>query len=304
MVALVKVLVVVALIFGVTAGTVSASQESLPGSVLYPVKLQFEDARLAMTQDGEAKTLLAMTYAQERVDEAVILVERGDEIPEPLVARYQVQVGLALQTMQGLGEDQQLQLRSHFSGTVQNQLRVMEQLMARRHQGENPEPTQARIQTMLQTMQQTQQQLGGLGHHEGGNETPGNAEAPGPNPNDNGNNGEDNGGNGECAGDCGSSNGETKDHDKNHQNGEDNGGGTSDKGQSDNAGGRAGNGTDNGGNGTPNGSGADNGGDGAPNDGGNGNGGSDNGGNGNSDGGNGGSGNGNGGGSGGGGGNL
>ena len=34
MVALVKVLVVVALIFGVTAGTVSASQERLPGSVL------------------------------------------------------------------------------------------------------------------------------------------------------------------------------------------------------------------------------------------------------------------------------
>ncbi|MFN2108543.1 MAG: hypothetical protein ACK2UI_02680, partial [Anaerolineae bacterium] len=37
MMAFVKVLVALALIFGATAGTVSASQESLPGSVLYPV---------------------------------------------------------------------------------------------------------------------------------------------------------------------------------------------------------------------------------------------------------------------------
>jgi len=296
MVALVKVAVAVALIFGMTAGTVSAPQESLPGSVLYPVKVQFENARLATTQDGAAKTLLALTYAQERVDEAVSLVERGDEIPEPLTVRYQLQVGLALQTMEGLGEAQQLQLRAHFSGTLQNQVRVMEQLMARLHQGENSEhsePTQARIQTMLQTMQQTQQQLGGFGPHVGGNETPGNAEAPGPNPNDNGND-EDNGNGGDndqCAGDCEGQNGETKDHDKHHQNGEDNGGGVSDNGQNngDKGGGiDNGNGDDNGGNGAPNAGGNDNGG------------GSDTGGNG--DGGNGGSGNGNSGGSGGGGG--
>jgi len=326
MVALVKVLVAVALIFGMTAGTVSASQESLPGSVLYPVKLQYENVRLATTGDGEAKALLALAYAQERVDEVVSLVERGDEVPEPLTARYELQVGTALQTMAGLGEAQQLQLRTHFSGTLQNQARVMTQLMARLHQGENPEhpePTQARIQTMLQTMQQTQQQLGAFGPfgpHVGGNETPGNAEAPGPNPSDNGN-GEDNAGdngNGEdngqqCFGDCEGHYGETKDRDKQHKNGEANGGNPSDKGQNKNNKGGSidnGSGSDNGGNGAPNdGGGSDNGGSdtGGNGDGGTGNTGGGEGGTGgdggSGNGGDGGSGNGNGGGSGGGGGN-
>jgi hypothetical protein len=278
MMTFVKVLVALALIFGATAGTVSASQESLPGSLLYPVKVEYEDARLSLTQDPEAKALLAMTYAQERVDEAEQLAERGEEVPEPLAARYQLQVGLALQTMEGLGEAQQLQLRAHFSGTLQNQVRVMEQVMARLHQGENPEhpePTQAMIQTMQQTMsqmqQQMQQQSGGSGPQAGGNETPGNDEAPGPNPNDNGNNGE----NGECAGDCEGHNGESQDHDKRHKNGGDKGG-MSDKGQNNgDKGGSidAGNTGDNGGNG----GGSDNGGSGT---GGNGDGGSDNGGNG------------------------
>ncbi|MBN2003225.1 MAG: hypothetical protein JXA21_07690 [Anaerolineae bacterium] len=301
MMAFVKVLVALALIFGATAGTVSASQESLPGSVLYPVKVGYEDVRLSLTQDSEAKALLAMTYAQERVDEAVELAERGDEVPEPLAARYQLQVGVALQTMEGLGEAQQLQLRAHFSGTLQNQVRVMEQAMARWHQGENPEhpePTQAMIQTMQQTMaqmqQEVQQQFDGFGP-QAGDEAPNNDEAPGPNP-DNGNAGE----NGQCVGDCDGHNGESQDHEKHHKNGGDKGG-VSDKGQNQNTGDKGGS-TDNGGDGGN----ADNGGDGGGNDNGGadpgGNGGGGDAGNGNG-GGNGGSGNGTGGGSGSGGGN-
>lgn len=201
-----KFLVALALIFSATAGTVSASQESLPGSVLYPVKMQYEDARLALTQAPATKALLAMAYAQERVDEAVELVERGDEVPEPLAARYQLQVGLALQTMEGLGEAQQIQLRANFSGTLQNQARVMAQVMTRLHHGENvehPEPAQ----TMLKTMEQAQQALGYAEHYAGENETPGNVAAPGTNPDAHGN-GLDNGGNGAGSGGENGGNGE------------------------------------------------------------------------------------------------
>ncbi len=193
--AFVKVLMALALIFGATAGTVSASQGSAPGSVLYPVKLQYEDARLSLTQDPEAKALLAMAYAQERVNEAVQLAEDGGEIPDSLAARYQLQVGLALQTMEGLGEAQQLQLRTHFSSTLENQVRVMAQVRARYNVGENgehPEPTQA----MIKTMEQAQQALGYAEQYAGENETPGNVGAPGPNPDANGN-GLENGDNGE-----------------------------------------------------------------------------------------------------------
>ena len=272
-----KVLIALALIFSATVGTVSASQESLPGSVLYPVKLQVEDARLALTQTPEAKALLAMAYAQERVDEAVQLAERGDEVPEPLVARYQLQVGLALQTMEGLGEAQQLQLRAHFSGTLQNQVRVMAQLMARLHQGENEdhaEPTQA----MIKTMQQAQQALGYAEQHAGDNETPGNTAAPGPNPDAHGN-GPDNGGNGE--GNAGENSGNDGLGKSKHHGGEDTGK-SNDKGQNGDGerpgeGGNPDNGNgDQGGNGDSDNGGSENGG--------NDNGGSDNGGNGGNDG--------------------
>jgi len=297
-----KVLIALALIFSATVGTVSASQESLPGAALYPVKLQYEDARLALTQDLEAKALLAMAYAQERVDEAVQLAERGDEIPEPLAARYQLQVGLALQTMTGLGEAQQLQLREHFSGTLQNQVRVMAQVMARLHQGanaEHPEPTQA----MIKTMQQAQEALGYAERYAGDNETPGNTAAPGPNPDAHGygpDNGGANGGNGEGNGGANGGNGEgnaggnsgNDDLGKNKHHGREDTGKPTDKGQNgdggrpdeggnpDNGnGGQGGNGdSDNGGSG--NGNGGSGNGDGGSDNGGNGDGGSDQGGNG------------------------
>ncbi len=293
--AFVKIVVALALIFGATAGTVSASQRSAPGSVLYPVKLQYEDARLSLTQNPEAKALLAMAYAQERVEEAAQLAEDGDEIPESLAARYQLQVGVALQTMAGLGEAQQLQLRAHFSGTLENQVRVMAQVRSRYHLGENaehPEPTQA----MIKTMEQAQQALGYAEQYAGENETPGNVGAPGPNPDahgnglENGDNGEgnaagnagengDNGGdNGGYGSDNGGHNGQTEGNDgqsKGKQQGRDDTGKPNSKGRNG-EGGRPGEGG-NADSGNPDSGNAD-GGNGEPNNGGAGNGGSDNGG--------------------------
>lgn len=290
--AFVKVLMALALIFGATAGTVSASQGSVPGSVLYPIKLQYEDARLSLTQDPEAKVLLAMAYAQERVDEAAQLAEDGDEIPASLAARYQLQVGLALQTMAGLGEAQQLQLRAHLSGTLENQVRVMAQVRAQYHLGENaehPEPTQA----MIKTMEQAQQALGYAEQYAGENETPGNVGAPGPNPDahgnglengdngegnaagnagENGGNGGDTGGNGGDAGgygvDNGGHNGQSEGNDdqsKGKQQGRDDTGKPSSKGRNGEGGrpddgGNVDNGNPDSGNGGPDNGGADNGG--------------------------------------------
>lgn len=293
--AFVKVLMALALIFGATAGTVSASQESVPGSVLYPVKLQYEDARLSLTPNPEAKALLAMTYAQERVDEAIQLAEDGDEVPESLAARYQLQVGLALQTMEGLGEAQQLQLRANFSGTLENQVRVMAQVRARYNVGENeehPEPTQA----MLKTMAQAQQALGYAEQYAGENETPGNVAAPGPNPDAHGN-GLDNGGNGEgnaagnagenggndgdtggYGGDNGGHNGQSEGNDdqsKGKQQGRDDTGKPNSKGRNGEGGSPDDGGNTDGGNGEPDNGGSDNG-----DNGGGDNGGSDSGGNG------------------------
>jgi len=192
MATLVKVLAAVALIFGGTVGTVSALQDSLPGALLYPVKMQYEDLRLNLTQDAASQVELAMTYAQNRVEEIESLVAQADEVPEDVFGRYQHQVQIAFQATDCLTEPLRLRTQAHLSGTLQSQVRTMARVMARLNSGSVPtETTQARIQAMVQVMTQAQQALGNEGHQGG---EPGS----GPNPGDNGN-----GSGGQCVDDCG-----------------------------------------------------------------------------------------------------
>ncbi len=57
-------------------GTAYASQGSLPGDTLYPVKLATEQARMALPGDDAAKAEWALTFAQRRVEEMEALAER------------------------------------------------------------------------------------------------------------------------------------------------------------------------------------------------------------------------------------
>ncbi|MBL8134872.1 MAG: hypothetical protein JNL42_23640 [Anaerolineae bacterium] len=66
-----------ALLFFIVAPSVSAS---LPGSPLYPIKLQVEQAHLTLTQwvgDDEARSALLVDLAGRRASESLTLVERG-----------------------------------------------------------------------------------------------------------------------------------------------------------------------------------------------------------------------------------
>lgn len=189
MAAIAKVLVAVVLMLGAAVGAVSATQESLPGSLLYPVKVQYEDWQLAAVQDSESKAGLSLAYAQNRIGEAERLVEQGREIPETVSVRYQRQVSFTLQTMRMLDASAQLQMRDSFSGTMQSHVRIMEHLMDRVNANpaqDHAGPTLARIQAMMQTMLQAQQELGV--------EPPA---GPGPHPGDN-----SDGSGGPCIGDC------------------------------------------------------------------------------------------------------
>jgi len=61
----------VIIIFGTAGGgTVYAAQSSLPGDILYPVKLSVENIQLAVTLDAADKADLHLTLAQRRIDEA------------------------------------------------------------------------------------------------------------------------------------------------------------------------------------------------------------------------------------------
>lgn len=62
----------------VGSGTVYASDQALPGDVLYPLKLSIEDARLWISDDAE-DVALATRFTQTRIEEIQALIEAGRE---------------------------------------------------------------------------------------------------------------------------------------------------------------------------------------------------------------------------------
>jgi hypothetical protein len=82
-------IVLVVLLAG--GGTVVAASNSMPDSILYPVKLATENVRLAFTPSQLGKARLCSDFADERVAEIVYMAEKGD-------AR---QVGLVTERLDG-----------------------------------------------------------------------------------------------------------------------------------------------------------------------------------------------------------
>ena len=71
------IIVIVLAVSAIGGGTAYASQGSLPGDTLYPVKLATEQVRLVLTISDTAKAELYVTFASSRVEEMVTLAERG-----------------------------------------------------------------------------------------------------------------------------------------------------------------------------------------------------------------------------------
>ncbi len=68
-------------------GGVALAGDSLPGDLLYPVKIVTEEVRLLMTTDPADHAELAMTFATERVREMERLSNQGQAVPDSTVAR-------------------------------------------------------------------------------------------------------------------------------------------------------------------------------------------------------------------------
>ena len=68
------------------AGITFASQNALPGEVLYPAKLAIEKIRITAAKDTEKKTELRLEFASRRLDEVEKIVEQKNETGEKEVA--------------------------------------------------------------------------------------------------------------------------------------------------------------------------------------------------------------------------
>ncbi len=96
--------IIVAVVLAISAlggGTAYASQGSLPGDVLYPVKLSTEHVRVAFAGGDTDKAELYLTFANSRVEEMTALAERGR--PEKVniaVNGYDEAMAMATQKME------------------------------------------------------------------------------------------------------------------------------------------------------------------------------------------------------------
>jgi hypothetical protein len=71
------ILAIVMVVFGVGAGTAYASQASLPGDTLYPIKLATEQAGMLLVGDDVARAERALSFVNKRVRELEALAEKG-----------------------------------------------------------------------------------------------------------------------------------------------------------------------------------------------------------------------------------
>jgi hypothetical protein len=127
---LVKAVIVLSLIFGSLGGTAAVSATSLPDSPLYPLKLMFEDARLAVAEGPKAKAEIRLRLAQARVDEIVALVNQDDFPEESVMVNHAHQWREAMRLMVQASDEDLVPLLARAEHQVNAQTMIMSGLEA------------------------------------------------------------------------------------------------------------------------------------------------------------------------------
>ncbi len=142
---LVKAMLVFTLILGTAGSAAVAAAHSLPGSPLYPLKLGWEEANLALTGDPVQQASQWQARVSERATEMVQLATTGQPIDEADVARLQAQTQTCLRRLANLPDPVMGQHLQQFQQMVQQQQQLLEQA------GGNQ--VRAAVQTMIQARQ-------------------------------------------------------------------------------------------------------------------------------------------------------
>ena len=116
----VSAFLVVILLSMATAGTAYASQSSLPGDLLYPVKTSTEDVRLFFASDSSAKADLNIQFAHTRLVEMSKLADKNERKTELAVDGYRGNLNAAL------GQIRRISEASHLSGRLESALEDMQ----------------------------------------------------------------------------------------------------------------------------------------------------------------------------------
>lgn len=143
------VIVVLGMVFGGSGVTYAAAQGSLPGDVLYPVKLLSEQVRMRITDSPMEAAQFALELANRRVEEVQTMLQAGEKPDVAAELRLWQQLENCLNYALGLAA---AETREVFL-QVQTQLRQREQEVARLQLQDDPALLQSRdrIRQMLQT---------------------------------------------------------------------------------------------------------------------------------------------------------
>jgi len=126
------VTVLLAVVVGTAAlggGIVWAAGDSLPGDLLYPVKLVTEDVRLALASAPGDQVDLARGVAEERAEEVQALVAAGRLVPDETVVRMEQHVERALAQAARASDDEEMAgLLTCIAERTRTQAQMLEQV--------------------------------------------------------------------------------------------------------------------------------------------------------------------------------
>ena len=125
------VLAVVVSLSAVGGGAAVAASGSIPGDVLYPVKLTGEDLRLSLASTPEAQVALSLQFADQRVAEIRAMVGRERQVPDTVVTRMEQHIFRAMNQAARASDEEMPGLLERIMQRTQAQVQALEQLRAR-----------------------------------------------------------------------------------------------------------------------------------------------------------------------------
>ncbi len=155
------------LLFGLVFGAGHAVAASLPGELLYNLKLAAEQVRMDLTIDPQARAELRLELAEQRLDEITRLVERGLAPGAPVVDRTTKQLDAALEaaTQGGMNDEAASQALHQLALALQQRQRTMEEMT-----GEMPDPVLIPFRVVLRAMERVREEAhAGQGDPDGEN---------------------------------------------------------------------------------------------------------------------------------------
>lgn len=109
--------------------TVYASQASLPGDALYPLKAVSEDIRLSITRSPQAKLDITLEYTNRRVNEISEAVATGKPLQSQASDRFGDELDSALQLAAQMEDKQMQRALAEIKGHAESQGMTIEDLI-------------------------------------------------------------------------------------------------------------------------------------------------------------------------------